>query len=103
MPEHRPVFRPPFDFEEHPESFVVVDADKNPLCYIYYSEDKARRHAMRRLTKDEARRMAVQVARLPDLLKIEKIAKAEAAGASFGDCGNGFLNAGNPGSEEEQT
>lgn len=78
-------FRTPFSFEEVGESFVVKDADGNPLCYIYFEESEMRRHMTGRLTKDQARRMAVQVERLPDLLKIEKAAKAEAAGATFDD------------------
>jgi hypothetical protein len=50
------------------ESFKVVDAMDQPLAYVYFEDEPARPLTMKRLTRDEARRIAVHVARLPQLL-----------------------------------
>jgi len=61
-------FPPPWSAEVQPNYYVVRDADSQQLAYIYYSNDPDRRSAAKLLTKDEARRMAVNLARLPELL-----------------------------------
>jgi hypothetical protein len=42
------------------------------LAFVYFENEATRQSMMRRLWKDEARRIAAQIARLPTLLRIEK-------------------------------
>jgi hypothetical protein len=66
MPARR--FPPPWTVEEQDACFVVVDHSGQKLAYIYFEEEAGRRSPAKLLTKDEARRIAVNMAKLPQLL-----------------------------------
>ena len=66
MPGRR--FPPPWSVEEQAACFVVVDRSGQKLAYIYFEDEPGRRSAAKLLTKDEARRIAVNTAKLPQLL-----------------------------------
>ena len=67
FPERR--FPSPWSAELTPNCFIVRDANCQALSYVYYESEPGRRSAAKVLSKDEARRSAANVAKLPELLQ----------------------------------
>jgi hypothetical protein len=51
-----------------PGGYVVRDADGQALAYLYSRENEDEARQAKVLTTDEARRIAANIARLPELL-----------------------------------
>ena len=65
MTTHR--FPPPWIVQEQDACFVVRDHNGQQLAYVYFEDEPGRRSAAKLLTKDEARRIAANIAK-PELL-----------------------------------
>ena len=67
MPSRR--FPPLWTVEDIDAAFVVKDSAGQKLAYVYYDDEPGRRSAAKLLTRDEAPKIAVNIAKLPELLQ----------------------------------
>jgi len=61
-------FPPPWSVEELDACSVKDSADQT-LAYVYYEDEPGRRSAAKLLSKDEARRIAANIAKLPGVVR----------------------------------
>ena len=60
-------FPAPWTAVELQEAFRIEDAKAFPLAYVYFAADRERQTVMGRMSKDEARRIAISIAAIPDM------------------------------------
>jgi hypothetical protein len=61
-------FPPPRSIEEHNAGcFIVKDAHGHALAHSYFEDEPQRQMAMKRLSRDEAFVLAVNIAKLPSV------------------------------------
>lgn len=68
MVERGPHFPPPWAIVETDASLIVVDGTGQRLAYLCFEDEPQRRSNMHLLMRDEARRIARGIARLPELM-----------------------------------
>ena len=72
MPTPPRRFVRPWQLIEHDAQFEITDATGLHLATVHFEDEPSRQPIMKRMSKDQARRLARQIARLPTLLRIEK-------------------------------
>jgi len=60
-------FPAPWTVVELQEAFRIEDANGFALSYVYFAEDPQRQGVTGRMSKDEARRIALNMAAVPEL------------------------------------
>jgi hypothetical protein len=75
-------FGKPWVLVEREESFEIASANGRVLAYVYFENEQGRRDVTKRITREDARRLAIQMQRLPETLaelKQSRAAKDEPA------------------------
>jgi len=65
-------FPPPWIVEKTLSCFIVRDHNGQALAFVYCEDEPGRRTTAKTLTRHEARRIASNIAKLPDLLGAER-------------------------------
>src|SRR6185369_14778297 len=68
VPQRR--FPPPWSVDDPDtklgqDCYIVRDGNGHPLAYVYFEDEPGRRSAAHLMTRDEVRRIAVNIAKLP--------------------------------------
>jgi hypothetical protein len=67
---HTRHFPPPWTAEDHKGAcFIVKDRGGHAVAFVYYEEEPGRQAAANLMTKDEAQRIAANIAKLPELVR----------------------------------
>jgi hypothetical protein len=75
-------FPPPWTVEKIPGGLKVVDANGQSLAYVSSRNNPNDAHIANVLTEDEARRIASNIAKLPELLGSNKGSRLQTATCS---------------------
>jgi hypothetical protein len=70
-------FPPPWTVEQIPGGYKVMDAAGQSLAYVYGGESRADADIAKVLTMDEARRVAANIAKLPNYLAANPESESE--------------------------
>ena len=65
MPSPPRRFPPPCSIEETDACFIIRDSIRQAIAYVYCEDESGRRSTANLLTRDEARRIAANIAKLP--------------------------------------
>jgi K+/H+ antiporter YhaU regulatory subunit KhtT len=61
-------FPPPWSVEELDGCMIVWDRNGQAITYVYFEDDPRKRSVAKLLTREDARQIAANIAKLPDLL-----------------------------------
>jgi hypothetical protein len=77
-------FPPPWTANGMDTCVIVRDRNGQALAYVYFEDEPGRRTAAKLLTRDQARRVAANIAKLPDVLRrVERMRFADRSGTTL--------------------